>query len=209
MCLKVKVYKSVSKVYQPSFIIEHSKRKHKMKSHTCSICGKILASPQSLWNHKQRHSREGKSKNSKNAALADVVVTDPLRTQFDETTEDPRLNIDNKMKNKVESTSDTDDDTEDPRFNTDIKMENKVESISDTDDDTCSENNDWIWERLVIMSCYNDKFSSLDMFKTYIRLHIDSQNNSLFQSIMSDVTDAELYERDLQWRGTEIRLSML
>ena len=67
-------------------------------------------------------------------------------------------------------------------------------SSSDTE---CSGNHDWIWEKLVIISCYNDKFSSLDMFKTYIRLHIDSQNNSLFQSIMSDVLDVELYEQSL------------
>ena len=68
-------------------------------------------------------------------------------------------------------------------------------SSSDTE---CSENHDWIWEKLVIISCYNDKFSSLDLFKTYIRLHIDSQNNPLFQSIMSDIIDVELYEQSLQ-----------
>ena len=116
-----------------------------MESHTCSICGKILASPQSLWNHKQRHSREDKSKNT---ALADMV---------------------------------TDSDSEDPRETDDATDM----ASSDTDD----ENHDWIWEKLVILSCYNDRYSSLDLFKTYIRFHIDSQNNSLFQSIMNDVTD--------------------
>ena len=63
-----------------------------------------------------------------------------------------------------------------------IKMGKRVEWSFDTE---CSENHDWIWEKLVIISCYNDKSSSLDLFKTYIRFHIESQNNSLFQSIMS------------------------
>ena len=74
-------------------------------------------------------------------------------------------------------------------------MDKRVESSFDTE---CSENHDWIWEKLVIISCYNDKFSSLDLFKTYIRFHIESQNNSLFQSIMSDIIDVELYEQSLQ-----------
>ena len=76
-----------------------------MKSHTCSICGKILASPQSLWNHKQRHSREDKSENSKYTALADVTITDPFRNQFDKTAdsysdEDPPDHLSNSRADK-------------------------------------------------------------------------------------------------------------
>ena len=78
-----------------------------------------------------------------------------------------------------------------------IKMEKREESSSDTDNE-CSENHDWIWEKLVIISCYNDRWSSLDLFKTYIRFHINSLNNRLFQSIMEDVTDADKHEISLQ-----------
>ena len=38
-----------------------------------------------------------------------------------------------------------------------IKMEKREESSSDTENE-CSENHDWIWEKLVIISCYNDRF---------------------------------------------------
>ena len=60
----------------------------KMKSRTCSICGKILASPQSLWNHTQRH-RLNDSKNisrysSINPAKSDVPITFPDNTQAGE-----------------------------------------------------------------------------------------------------------------------------
>ena len=78
-----------------------------------------------------------------------------------------------------------------------IKMEKREESSSDTENE-CSENHDWIWEKLVIISCYNDRWSSLDLFKIYIRFHINSQDNRLFQAIMIDVTDAEEHEISLQ-----------
>ena len=62
----------------------------------------------------------------------------------------------------------------------------------------CSETDqDWLWEKLTII-CHNDKFKPLDMLKGYIRFHIDSQSNTLFKAIMSDVMDGELYEIPLQ-----------
>ena len=39
----------------------------------------------------------------------------------------------------------------------------------------------------MILSCRDDGCSSLDLLKMYIRLHIDSQSNTLFESIMNDI----------------------
>ena len=58
------------------------------------------------------------------------------------------------------------------------------ESSSDIDNDP-----NWIWEKLVILSSHNDQLSSLELFKGYLRLHIDSKENTLFKSIMTDVND--------------------
>ena len=73
------------------------------------------------------------------------------------------------------------------------ESEGSSESSSDE-----SESHDWIWEKLVIISCYNDKFSSLDLLKTYIRSHIDSQSNKLFELIMNDVLEGEKYDIPLE-----------
>ena len=73
------------------------------------------------------------------------------------------------------------------------ESEGSSESSSDE-----SETHDWIWEKLAIISCYNDKFSSLDLFKSYIRSHIDSQSNKLFELIMNDVLEGEKYDIPLE-----------
>jgi len=85
------MYESVYNSVESSLkIINHlafKERTSKMESHSCSICGKILASPQSLWNHKKRHLTDNseaflrkdetrKSKNQKIVALTDALIND-------------------------------------------------------------------------------------------------------------------------------------
>ena len=84
--------------------------------------------------------------------------------------------------------------------------ENQSESDLSSSDE--SETRDWIWEKLVLLSCRDDKFSSFDLLKTYIRLHIDSQSNILLQTIMNDITMlSETYNIPLQ-KAIQIAVKM-
>ena len=144
----------------------------------CNSCSKVYQHRQSLWKHKQRccQSRKG----------------DASEDLFGEEKSEP---YQHKMREQHYPSIQTNSDDSDDKS---IDDENNMDQSSSEYDDDCSESNDWIWEKLVMISCYNDRYSSLDLFKTYIRFHIDSQSNSLFQSIMSDVSDSELHEISLQ-----------
>ena len=63
------------------------------------------------------------------------------------------------------------------------------DSTNDTDED--SSKDDWLWERLAILcfSCENLKL--LEIFKGYMMLFMKSEDNELFQKIISDIAETE------------------
>ena len=64
-------------------------------------------------------------------------------------------------------------------------------SSSDKNTDEDSSKDDWLWERLALLcfSCENLKL--LEIFKGYMLLFIESEDDELFQNIISDIVETE------------------
>ena len=156
------------------------------KLYMCDICNKKLSSYHSLWRHKRNGICQQRKKfNNQENEYSDIQTVPEIITSDSESAAS-----ENQSNSKFDQTSEdaTDDEQQYPTHN-------KEKSESSESDDDCS---DWNWEKLVIMSCHNNRWSSLDLFKTYIRFYIDSKRNPLFKSIMNDVADGELHEQSLQ-----------
>ena len=170
--------------------------------HTCNNCGKTLSSYHSLWRHRKTCQLKVPSTGTRRSESSSGLPLSMLNIA-DDVNHTPEIqNIStSEFKEKLHRKSqDADGDDESDTDSGDLSSEEKTvyepdDSNQSEDDSNCS---DWIWEKLVIMSCHNNRWSSLDLFKTYIRFYIDSKRNPLFKSIMNDVADGELHEQSLQ-----------
>ena len=142
------------------------------KLYMCDTCNKKLSSYHSLWRHKRNGICQNKQRNNQENEYSDIqTVPEIIRSDSESAASS------SKFDQTSEDEIPTDDEQQYP---------------------TNNDSSDWNWEKLVIMSCHNNKCSSLDLFKTYIRFYIDSKRNPLFKSIMNDVADGELHEQSLQ-----------
>ena len=76
---------------------------------------------------------------------------------------------------------------DDDSFDGDITS-SEIDSVDD--DDHSDDDGDCVWERLFILN-YASKTEPLSMLKSFIFLHIASEFDKTFQSVMSDITKAE------------------